>query len=390
MTQTNKLKAIELFAGIGGFRLGMKAANIDTIWANDISELCCQIYQSNFSSGSIVLDDINKINLSEIPEHDILTAGFPCQPFSQAGKKMGIRDRVRGTLFQRIVEIIQAKKPKYFLLENVKRILTMEKGYHFRIILNALASLDYFIEWRIINPINFGIPQNRDRIFIFGTWIKSIQKTPDLEKLSVFLTDNDLDNLPGNDNSEIEKYMEPIINFRSKNYHWGIAYQNKMYSQSLPLMPDVKPRKKLKDILQDESEINPQFDFTSDTLERIKQSKTVNRYCNGVEILYNQGGGARLGYTIFGINGVTSTLTASTSRHYERYQVGNKFRRLTNIEYARLMGFPDNWCRVAKIYNQYALYGNSVVPDCVEWIGKRIGQQNFKFKHQTWQQLTLF
>ncbi|MGK7919666.1 MAG: DNA cytosine methyltransferase, partial [Trichodesmium sp.] len=169
MNKANKLKAIELFAGIGGFRLGMKAANINTIWANDINELCCQVYQSNFGSSSIVLGDINKINLSEIPEHDILTAGFPCQPFSQAGKKMGIRDKLRGTAFERIVEIIKAKQPQYFLLENVKRILTMEKGVHFRIILNSLATLDYFIEWRIINTINFGIPQNRDRIFIFGT-----------------------------------------------------------------------------------------------------------------------------------------------------------------------------------------------------------------------------
>ncbi|WP_246844317.1 DNA (cytosine-5-)-methyltransferase [Hydrocoleum sp. CS-953] len=303
---------------------------------------------------------------------------------------MGIRDRVRGTLFEGILEIIQAKKPKYFLLENVKRIIGMEKGHHFRIILNALASLDYFIEWRIINPINFGIPENRDRIFIFGTCIESTQNTPALEKFSVFLTDNDIESLPGNENSEIQKYMQPIMNFSSKNYNWGIAYQNQMYSQPSPLMVDIKPRKKLKDILQDESEINPQFDFTSDTQERIKKSKTVNRYCNGVEILYNQGGRARLGYTIFGINGVTSTLTASTSRHYERYQVGNKFRRLTNIEYARLMGFPENWCRIAKIYHQYALYGNSVVPDCVEWICQRIGKQNFKFKHQPWQQLTLF
>ncbi|MEB3342043.1 DNA cytosine methyltransferase [Okeania sp.] len=85
MTQTNKLKAIELFAGIGGFRLGMKAANIDTIWANNINKLSCQVYQSNFSNSSIVLDNINQINSSEIPEHDILTARFPCQPFSQAG-----------------------------------------------------------------------------------------------------------------------------------------------------------------------------------------------------------------------------------------------------------------------------------------------------------------
>ncbi|NEQ75887.1 MAG: DNA (cytosine-5-)-methyltransferase [Okeania sp. SIO2C9] len=368
----------------------MKAANIETIWANDINELCCQVYQSNFGNDSIVLGDINKIQISKIPEHDILTAGFPCQPFSQAGKKMGIRDKVRGTLFERIIEIIQAKQPQYFLLENVKRILTMEKGYHFRIILNALAALDYFIEWRIINPINFGIPQNRDRIFIFGTRAKSTQKILDLEKFSVFLTEKDIDSLPWNKNSEIETSMQPIIHGNSKNYHWGIAYKNKFYSQSLPLISDIKPRKKLKDILQHESEINTQFDFTSETLERIKQSKTINRYCNGVEILYNQGGGARLGYTIFGINGVTSTLTASTSRHYERYQVDDKFRRLTNVEYARLMGFPDNWCRVAKIYHQYALYGNSVVPDCVKWICQRIGKQNFKFNHRTWQQLTLF
>ncbi|NEP77984.1 MAG: DNA (cytosine-5-)-methyltransferase [Okeania sp. SIO3C4] len=368
----------------------MKAANIETIWANDINELCCQVYQSNFGSDSIVLGDINKIQISKIPEHDILTAGFPCQPFSQAGKKMGIRDKVKGTLFERIIEIIQAKQPQYFLLENVKRILTMEKGYHFRIILNALAALDYFIEWRIINPINFGIPQNRDRIFIFGTRVKSTQKILNLEKISVFLTENDIDSLPWNKNSEIETSMQPIIHGNSKNYNWGIAYKNKFYSQSLPLMFDIKPRKKLKDILQHESEINTQFDFTSETLERIKQSKTINRYCNGVEILYNQGGGARLGYTIFGINGVTSTLTASTSRHYERYQVGDKFRRLTNVEYARLMGFPDRWCRVAKIYHQYALYGNSVVPDCVKWICERIGKQNFRFNHRTWQQLTLF
>ncbi len=391
MNKANKLKAIELFAGIGGFRLGMKAANINTIWANDINELCCQVYQSNFGSSSIVLGDINQINLSEIPEHDILTAGFPCQPFSQAGKKMGIRDKLRGTVFQRIVEIIQAKKPQYFLLENVKRILTMEKGYHFRMILNSLATLDYFIEWRIINTINFGIPQNRDRIFIFGTrMIQSKHKMPDLEKLSIFLTDNDIESLSCHENSDLEKSMKSIINGSSKNYNWGISYKNQMYSQPLPLMFDIKPRKKLKDILQDESEINPQFDFTADTIERIKQSKAINRYCNGVEILYNQGGGARLGYTIFGINGVTSTLTASTSRHYERYQVGNKFRRLTNVEYARLMGFPDNWCRVAKIYDQYILYGNSVVPNCVEWICQRISQENFKFKPKVWEQLTLF
>jgi DNA (cytosine-5)-methyltransferase 1 len=386
---TNKLTAVELFSGIGGFRLGLAGAKIETIWANDINELCCQVYESNFGKNSIILGDINQIPISEIPNHHILTAGFPCQPFSSAGKKLGVRDIVRGTLFERIVEILDQKQPQYFLLENVKRLLTMENGYHFRFILNALSELDYFIEWRLISPINFGIPQNRDRIFIFGTKLNSPDKTIpiNLEKLSVFLTDND--GILSVNDDDLENDMSPIIEVKSKNYNWGIAYKNNMYTQHLPLLLDIKPKQRLKDILQDESVVDSQFDFTADTLERIKQSKPVNRYCNGVEILYNQDGGARLGYTIFGINGIASTLTASTSRHYERYKIGENFRRLTNVEYARLMGFSDDWCRVARIYDQYALFGNAIVPICVEWVCNRIGKQNFKLSKSNWQQLSL-
>ncbi|MEH2299005.1 MAG: DNA cytosine methyltransferase [Nostoc sp.] len=386
---TNKLKALELFAGIGGFRLGMANANIQTVWANDINELCCKVYESNFGKDSIVLGDINEISILDIPSHDILTAGFPCQPFSPAGKKLGVRDIVRGTLFERIIEILDQKQPKYFFLENVKRLLTMENGYHFRLILNALSELDYFLEWRIISPLSFGIPQNRDRIFIFGTKLNSTDIVPNsLEKLSVFLTKEDNILLP-NLKAPLVKYMLPIMTMKRKNDNWGIAYKNQMFTQNISSLPNIKPRKRLQDILQDESMVNTQFDFTADTLERIKQSKPVNRYCNGVEILYNQDGGARLGYTIFGTNGIASTLTASTSRHYERYQVDDKFRRLTNTEYARLMGFPDDWCQVARTYDQYALFGNAIVPACVEWVCKRIGQRNFELSKSGWQQLTL-
>jgi len=375
--KTENLKAVELFAGIGGFRLGMANANIETIWANDINELSCQVYESNFGKDSLVLGDINKIPISDIPNHHILTAGFPCQPFSPAGKKLGVRDCVRGTLFERIVEIIDKKQPKYFFLENVKRLLTMENGYHFRVILNALSELDYFIEWRIISPISFGIPQNRDRIFIFATKLNSVHINSQLlQNTSVLLTQTDLTDLE-NIEELLEKDMMPIVENKGKNYNWGIAYENKMLTLNLSTLPDIKPRQKLKDILQDDSIVDPQFDFTSDTLERIKKSKAVHRYCHGVELLYNQDGGARLGYTIFGINGIASTLTASTSRHYERYKVADKYRRLTNIEYARLMGFPDNWCRIARIYDQYALFGNAIVPACVEWVCQRIGKSNW-------------
>ncbi len=388
MSRFKKITAIELFAGIGGFRLGLEANQIQTIWANDINELCCQVYESNFGKNSIQLGDIKTINLGNIPEHDLLTTGFPCQPFSQAGKKLGIRDQVRGTLFERIVEIIEDKKPQYFLLENVKRILTMEQGQHFKVILNALASLNYLIEWRIISPINFGIPQNRDRIFIFGTRFESNFNFTNLEDYLIFLNQSETESL-NIDLEQINQYLSPILDSKAKNYPWGIAYQNQMYSQSLPSFPNIYPPKQLKNILQSESEVDPQFYFTEDTLERIKNSKAVNRYCNGVEILYNQDGGARLGYTVFGVNGVASTLTASTSRHYERYQIGNQFRRLTPIEYARLMGFPDAWCRVARIYDQYALFGNAVVPICIQWICERIGIKNIIIPPKRYQLLTV-
>ncbi|MGB5959487.1 MAG: DNA (cytosine-5-)-methyltransferase [Coleofasciculaceae cyanobacterium] len=374
----NQLKAVELFAGIGGFRLGMTNADIETVWANDLSKLCCQVYESNFGKGAIVLGDINDINISDIPAHDILTAGFPCQPFSAAGKKLGIKDQVRGTIFEQIVKILAEKQPKYFLLENVKRLLTMQGGSHFRIILDALSSLDYFIEWRIVNPINFGIPQNRDRVFIFGSKVEGKDsKNIELNKFSVFLNNCDTNLLLTA--QKLENIMQPIVSSKSKNYNWGIAYKNTMYTHELLTLSVEQQTTKLKDILQDDFQVDKQFDFTADTIERVKKSKRVNRYCNGVEILYNQGGGARLGYTIFGINGIASTLTASTSRHYERYKVNDKFRRLTNVEYARLMGFPDDWCRVARIYDQYALFGNAVVPVCIEWICNRIGKRNFEW-----------
>jgi DNA (cytosine-5)-methyltransferase 1 len=133
------------------------------------------------------------------------------------------------------------------------------------------------------------------------------------------------------------------------------------------------PPVKLRDVL--EREVPPQFDFTESTIERIGNSAEVNRFVDGVEILSNQGGGARMGYTVFGINGVAPTLTSTASRHYERYKVGNRYRRLTNIEYARLQGFPDDFCSAVSVYDQYALYGNAVPPPVVQWV---VGRLNCK------------
>jgi len=125
----------------------------------------------------------------------------------------------------------------------------------------------------------------------------------------------------------------------------------------------------LTDILEERPGKN--YFFTEDTTKRIKESTYVNRMVNGVRILYNQKGGARMGYTIFGIDGLAPTLTCTTSRHYERYKIGNEYRRLTPTEYARIQGFPDDHCSSAKKYDQYGLYGNAVPPPLAKWAIER-------------------
>ncbi|MGB1251289.1 MAG: DNA cytosine methyltransferase, partial [Candidatus Promineifilaceae bacterium] len=145
------MRAIELFAGIGGFRLACNTLGIETVWANDKASKPSKVYRANFGNNEHCEGDLS-LCLDQIPSHDLLTAGFPCQPFSSAGKKLGIQD-ARGTLFELIVKILKTNRPKYFVLENVKRLLSMDKGAHFATILHALASLDYTIEWRLLNAV---------------------------------------------------------------------------------------------------------------------------------------------------------------------------------------------------------------------------------------------
>lgn len=356
------MTTIELFAGIGGFRLAAEKNHLKTIWANDIDPIATKVYRSAFGEGEIVEGDIHDY-IDKIPNHDILTGGFPCQPFSKAGKKQGIDD-YRGTLFEVIVNVLEQKKPKYFILENVNSLLFMKGGSHFKTILSALASLNYKIEWRVFNAASFGLAQHRERVIIIGS-----KNTP--ANNSVFLENDELFCLPEKAINAIARPNTwPLIS-ESKNKFstWGMALGEKYVSYEIPERQYL-PEKKLFEIL--EEEVDKSFDFTEDTLERIKNSQYVNKFYNGVQILYNQAGGARMGYSIFGIDGTAPTLTASTSRHYERYKIGNRFRRLTNIEYARIQGFPDNHCNATTVYNQYKLYGNAVPPQIIDYVMKKL------------------
>ncbi len=160
-----KLRFIDLFAGIGGIRIAFERVGARCVFTSEWDKACQQMYEANF--GEKAVGDITKIDAKDVPDHDILTAGFPCQTFSIIGERQGFAD-TRGTLFFEVERIISAKRPKAFLLENVKQLVTHDKGRTFKVILQKLDKLGYFIHYKILNGLDFGIPQKRERIIIVG------------------------------------------------------------------------------------------------------------------------------------------------------------------------------------------------------------------------------
>lgn len=170
---------IDLFSGIGGFRIAFESVGGKCVFSSDIDKYACETYRMNF--GDFPLNDITKINAKDLPDTDILCAGFPCQPFSIGGLRKGFQD-TRGTLFFDVERILKEKKPKAFILENVKGLINHDKGKTLEVILKKLAykvnnkivedgfsdCLNYYVFYKVINSKDFGVPQNRERIYIIG------------------------------------------------------------------------------------------------------------------------------------------------------------------------------------------------------------------------------
>lgn len=166
MTTNYKFKFIDLFAGIGGIRLGFEQGfnhNTEFVFASEVNKYSCQTYQTNFNHKPD--GDITTISETEIPSFDVLLAGFPCQPFSQAGLKLGFNDS-RGTLFFDIARIVKHHQPKVVFLENVKGFRNHDKGRTFQVVKNTLEELGYVVYQTVLNAKDFGVPQNRERIYI--------------------------------------------------------------------------------------------------------------------------------------------------------------------------------------------------------------------------------
>lgn len=156
---------IDLFAGIGGIRIPFDEMGYECVFSSEWDDKACITYEANF--GERPVGDITKIKASDIPQHDILLAGFPCQAFSIIGKRQGFND-IRGTMFFEVARILKHHEPEAFLLENVKQLTTHDHGKTFETIRRTLTDLGYHLHWKILNALDYGVPQKRERIIIVG------------------------------------------------------------------------------------------------------------------------------------------------------------------------------------------------------------------------------
>ena len=159
------IRFIDLFAGIGGIRIPFDELGYQCVFSSEWDKAACDTYTANF--GERPAGDITKIPAKDIPIHDLLLAGFPCQAFSIMGKMKGFAD-TRGTMFFEIERILSYHRPSVVLLENVKQLTTHDKGRTFKVILSKLAGLGYFVKWKVLNALDFGLPQKRERVIIVG------------------------------------------------------------------------------------------------------------------------------------------------------------------------------------------------------------------------------
>lgn len=309
---------IDLFAGIGGMRIAFTKAGGKCVYSNEWNKYCQQTYFANYDEQPD--GDITKVNADDIPEHDILIAGFPCQPFSIAGvsKKnslglaTGFEDKTQGTLFFDVCRILKAKRPKAFMLENVKNLCNHDRGHTFRVILESLYELNYQVFYKVLDGRMF-VPQHRERILIIG-----------FDKL---------------------RYTAPI-NF------------------SFDLSP-VEPSPVIRDIL--EKNVDERYTL-SDKLWSYLQDYAAK----------HKAAGNGFGYGLADLDGVSRTLSA---RYYKDGsevlipQDGKNPRRLTPRECARLQGFPDSFIIPVSDTQAYRQFGNSVVVPLMANMAELISQK---------------
>ncbi len=232
---TKKWRTVDLFAGVGGIRLGFEKIGFTTVFANDFEPKCADTYNKNFKTAKLVIEDITKISTRDIPDCDFVLGGFPCQAFSIAGYRHGFDDKKgRGNLFFDIARIIKDKQPTGFLLENVKNLKSHDNGNTFKVIKQTLEDMGYFVKSKVLNSMEYGnVPQNRERIYIVGFKDKkTLDRFEFPEPIKLTKTINDI--LESNVNEKYYYNGKPLYD-RLKNditeenaiYQWRRQYVRK-------------------------------------------------------------------------------------------------------------------------------------------------------------------
>lgn len=321
-------RSIDLFAGIGGIRLGFEQAfkkDISTLFVSEWDSKAQETYRANFKDNFAIQGDITKIDEKSIPDHDILLAGFPCQAFSLAGRKRGFED-TRGTLFFDVARIIKEKYPKVVFCENVKNLVNHDRGRTFQVITEVLEDLGYTVFSKILNSKDFGVPQHRERIYI-------------------------------------------------------VAFRNDISPQTFNFPESTDPDKTIRDIVE-ENEVPSRYYLSDVYLESLRRHKKRHESKGngfGYEIrAYDEVAGA----IVCGGMGrernliIDRRLSDFTPTTHIKGEINREYvRKMTPREWARLQGFPDKFRFVVADTHLYKQFGNSVTVPVIAAIAKKIKKQ---------------
>ena len=372
---SEEIRFIDLFRGIGGFHLGLERANkisgdkqlrigseegpsiaqpenttkpnFSCVWSNDIDKYASQIYKKHWPETPEVTGDIRGIDEKAIPKHDLICAGFPCQTFSVAGKRKGFED-TRGTLFFEICRIAAYHRPELLLLENVKGLLNHDGGRTFSTILYALEDLGYWWEYQVLNSKNYGVPQNRERVFIVGH-LRTGSSTPIFPiTKSTGLSNKENQGKRGS-RERIRGRISPTIDAR----YGALRNAGEPYIMTIATgvnMPSRGPE--------------PRQDLLAST---VKVSHP-NPIMEIKALHYGESQQDRLHF----IDGISPTMPSNRAQNKLKITDGTKIRRLTPVECERLQGFPDGWTEGISDTQRYKCLGNAVTVNVPEFLGHKL------------------
>ncbi|MYC31545.1 MAG: DNA (cytosine-5-)-methyltransferase [Chloroflexi bacterium] len=405
-----RLRAVELFAGVGGFRLGLREAGWSVVWSNQWepstkSQHASDCYVAHFGADGHSNEDISQVvdraqqGECVVPEHDLLVGGFPCQDYSVArtlNQAAGLVGK-KGVLWWEIYRLLRLRQPRFIFLENVDRLLKSpanQRGRDFAVMLACLAELGYTVEWRVVNAADYGFPQRRRRVFIVGEHTASRITEPmvTLESegiLAAALPASGCRSLMTDaspDSFELARKLDMV----SATFGLGIKvsrFRNAGLMQGLQVWTtDLQPaypgeRQTLGDILQDDEDVDPSFFISEEVVETwryLKGAKAEPR-THSSGFTYNWSEGA-IAFPDPLDKPSRTVLTGEGGSGPSRFKhvIGTKsgrLRRLTPVELERLNGFPDDWTAGVPDNRRAFLMGNALVVGLIERIAQSIAER---------------